>query len=230
MKLVLLPGLDGTGVLFRPFIEILPPHIEPVVVAYPTQEPLGYEQLLPLVVGAMPKNEPFVLLGESFGGPLSLRIAAQSPDNLRGLILAGSFITCPYRAPPHWAASLIRPLPFRAFTSLVKLKAQLGMYATLEHFALSIEALSQVAPEVFAHRAREIMRVDVAAELRACPVPLLYLRGEQDRVVPNSSLKKILAVRDDVRVARIASSHMILKTQPIAALNAIEAFIKAECR
>jgi pimeloyl-[acyl-carrier protein] methyl ester esterase len=229
MKLVLLPGLDGTGVLFRPFIAVLPPQIEPLVVPYPTQEPLGYDQLLQLALDAMPKHEPFVLLGESFGGPLSLRIAAQRPHNLRALVLAGSFIKCPFLSPPHWATSLIHPLPFRAFTPLTKLMTRFGLYDTPEHSALSVEAISQVAPEVFAHRVREIMRVDVTSELHACPVPLLYLQGEHDLVVPASNLKRILQVRSDVRVTRIASSHMILKTQPLAAVNAIKAFIDAEC-
>jgi pimeloyl-[acyl-carrier protein] methyl ester esterase len=230
MKLILLPGLDGTGILFKPFLAVASADIEPHVVAYPTQVPLGYDDLLPLVQRALPTTEPFVLLGESFGGPLALHIAAQCPHNLRGLILAGSFISCPVRFSPRWSTALIHPLPFRAFTSLVKLKAKLGLYATPEHYSLSVSAISQVAPEVFAHRVREIIRVDATAELRACPSPILYLQGERDLVVPNFNLERMLKVRGDIRVARIASSHMILKTQPAAALQAIRKFIDVECR
>src|SRR5689334_18272732 len=112
MKLVLLPGLDGTGVLFRPFLKLLPSSIEPIVVAYPPRQALGYDELLPLVRSTLPKNKPFVLLGESFSGPLSLRIAAERPIDLKGLILAGSFISCPLGFVPTAAERFIPTFPF----------------------------------------------------------------------------------------------------------------------
>jgi hypothetical protein len=36
MKIVLLPGLDGTGILFKPFIEALPNGIDVLVISYPS--------------------------------------------------------------------------------------------------------------------------------------------------------------------------------------------------
>ena len=70
LALVLLPGLDGSGVMFRPLLGHVPPALRPVVVAYPPDKALGYEDLLPLVLDALPSSEPFVILGESFGGRL----------------------------------------------------------------------------------------------------------------------------------------------------------------
>jgi len=227
MKLVLRPGLDGTGVLFRPFLDVLPTHIEAMVVSYPTRQPLGYADLLPRVLAALPRNEPFVLLGESFGGPLSLRVAAARPPGLKALVLCGSFVSCPFAWVPTWAEHGVPSFPFRAFPLVAKLKSRLGLYRTREHFALSMEALSQVAPHVFARRIREIVRIDVTAELRACSVPLLYLQGARDRIVPASNLRRIVDIRPDMQTVRIDSSHMILKTEPVAALNAILNFIAA---
>lgn len=227
MKLVLLPGLDGTGVLFRPFVTLLTAQqtgIEPVVLSYPTRKPLGYDDLLPQIMGMLPR-EPFVLLGESFGGPLSLRIAAAAPSGLQALILAASFVTCPYRWAPSWMAPLIVPFPFRLLPTVTRALAALGCYATPEHFALSMESLTQVAPEVFAHRVREIVRCDATAELRACRIPILYLQGIYDRVVGPANLQRIRRLKPAIHTARIASGHMILKTQPQAALRAIEQFL-----
>ncbi len=229
MKLVLLPGLDGTGVLFRPLLAALPPNIKPVVISYPTQTPLGYDQLLPLVAGALPKDDPYVLLGESFGGPLSLRIAATSPHGLRGIVLAGSFVSCPFYFVPQWMRHLVYPWPFHAFPWFIRLKSQLGAYATSEHSSLSMEAISQVAPEVFAHRIREIIRVDVEKELRDCNVPMLYLQGQHDLIVPAGNLRRIRKIKPDIHTMRIASSHMILKRQPMAAAQAIAGFVQLHC-
>lgn len=201
-----------------------------MVVTYPGRKALKYNQLLPLVRAELPQ-EPFVLLGESFGGPLSLQLAAESPPQLQGLILCGSFVSCPFDFIPAWAAHCVPDFPFNAFPSFAKLKTKLGLYANAEHSALSLEALSQVSAEVFACRIREIIRVNTTAELQACNVPILYLQGEHDWVVPRSNLRRIVSLKPQVQTVSIRSSHMILKTEPEASAKAILDFIdKIESR
>ena len=39
IRLVLLPGMDGTGILFEPLLEILPSDLHAKVVSYPVNEP-----------------------------------------------------------------------------------------------------------------------------------------------------------------------------------------------
>ncbi|MDB5800246.1 MAG: alpha/beta hydrolase [Rhodocyclales bacterium] len=225
-KLVLLPGLDGTGVLFKPLLQALAPSIEPVVITYPDRQVLGYDALLPRVLQNLPQHDPYVLLGESFGGPLSLRIAATRPEGLRALILSASFITCPYPFVPGWASALVRPFPFRAFPHYARLKALMHGYATPQLAALSAQALGQVAAAVFAGRVREVVGVDVRKELSACAVPMLYIQGTQDRVVPAWNFQRILAVKPDVTCVRVRAPHMVLQTEPEQAARAIEAFVQ----
>ena len=73
--LVLLPGLDGSGKLFRGFINSIGAALEPRIVSYPPDQPLGYEELESLIEAALPSQRPFFLLGESFSGPLAARSA-----------------------------------------------------------------------------------------------------------------------------------------------------------
>ena len=65
--MILLPGLDGTGVLFEPFIEALGPQIRTRIVRYSrhaarTDEYTACEDI---ARAALPAEEPYVLLGES---------------------------------------------------------------------------------------------------------------------------------------------------------------------
>ena len=76
MHLVLLPGLDGTGALFRRFARALPEGLTSQAVHYPAHDPADYDDLLPRVRLQLPQA-PFVLLGESFSGPLAIRLAAE---------------------------------------------------------------------------------------------------------------------------------------------------------
>jgi pimeloyl-[acyl-carrier protein] methyl ester esterase len=92
---VLLPGLDGTGELFQSFLKVLPSSLTPQVVSYPTEQYLTYKELASLVRSVLLPQEPFVLLGESFSGPLSIKVAALSPPNLRAIILWASFVSNP---------------------------------------------------------------------------------------------------------------------------------------
>jgi pimeloyl-ACP methyl ester carboxylesterase len=86
MKLVLLPGMDGTGDLFAPFIEALGDDIKVDVVRYPHEGGQSYAEFTARVLPSLP-SEPYVLLAESFSGPIALAVAATAPQNLCGLIL-----------------------------------------------------------------------------------------------------------------------------------------------
>ncbi len=225
IQLVMLPGLDGTGVLFRPILNELPPHIQPIVLSYPTDKELGYDELFPIILKALPQGAPFVLLGESFGGPLSLRVAATRPAGLKAVILCASFISCPHPFVPAWTAPLVRAFPFRAFPIFTQLKAFLGLYSSKELRSLINEALSLVQPRVLASRTREVIRVNVASELIAIDCPILYIQGKQDFVVPGGNLRRILHIKPEVHYIQLSAPHMVLQTQPIQAAEAISSFI-----
>jgi pimeloyl-ACP methyl ester carboxylesterase len=226
IKLILLPGLDDTGELFAPLLKALPDYIEPIVIPYPAQQPMGYDALLPHVLAALPADTPFVLLGESFGGPLSLRVAAARPANLKALILCATFVTCPHHYVPRWADRLVLDFPFRFFPLLSRAKGMLGGYASPAWVQLTQTALKRVAPTVFAQRIREVVRVDVSAELVECPLPILYIQGKQDLVVPAGNFERIRAIKPTVRLTSIPTHHMVLQTQPALAAEAIAVFIR----
>ncbi len=226
--LVLLPGLDGTGLLFAPLLKALPPYLQPIVVTYPPDQELGYEELLALVLRALPAQAPFVLLGESFGGPLALRVAATHPPGLRALILCASFVSCPYSLVPRWSAPLVPAWPFRLSPLISQLKALLGRYSTPELRALTQSALLLVEASVLAQRTSAVIQVDVSAELKACKVPMLYLQGQHDLVVPGANLRRILAIKPDVQVRQLPAPHMLLQTQPELAAAAISSFIEKQ--
>src|SRR6266849_5616303 len=90
LSVLLLPGLDGTGQLLRDLSEQLAGHRPVHVISYPVDRPLDYGQLTALVEARLP-NGQFVILGESFSGPIAIEIAAREKQRVAGLILASSF-------------------------------------------------------------------------------------------------------------------------------------------
>lgn len=120
LTLVLLPGLDGSGVLFRPLIGHLSSQFRPIVVAYPPDQAIGYDELLPLVLQALPTSAPFAILGESFSGPLALMAAAHSPKGLQAVILCASFVRNPLRVNVPLLRHLVRGSFFRLVPDFVR--------------------------------------------------------------------------------------------------------------
>src|SRR6266576_336582 len=115
--LVLLPGLDGTGELFAPFLGALNNHFTSSVVSYPRDKLLHYQQLLPRIREVIPWGQPYTLVAESFSGPLALQFASVQPENIKAIVLVCSFASSPVHPLLDWAKFLVKdswlqkPLP-----------------------------------------------------------------------------------------------------------------------
>ena len=83
--LVLLPGMDGTGRLFQPFVEALGSEVHVQTIAYPPSESLTCAELAAFATSALPRAGPLVILGESFSGPIAVEVAARCGRRVRGL-------------------------------------------------------------------------------------------------------------------------------------------------
>jgi len=224
ISLVLLPGLDGTGLLFQPLIAALPATIKPTIVRYPGDRHLSYQELLPLVLDALPPSDPFILLGESFSGPLAAMVAAQRPKNLIGLILCATFITAPWPIIRPAISIFARGPVFNLYIPYKRIRALLGGYSTPQRRALIAQMQSLVRPHVFASRVRMVFQVDAKDALRSCAVPMLYIKAANDMVVPGRNLRVIQQINPRIAVVTIGSSHMVLQRHPAQAAEAISTF------
>lgn len=226
IRLVMLPGMDGTGRLFGPFLSALPPTINPQVIAYPHDKPLTYEQLEELVWQALPSGEAFALLGESYSGPIALRIAARKPTNLRAVVLAVSFA----QPPQTKVAALAARLGVGAFhispPEWLISRLFLGRGAPAALVAEFKNALRSVLPKVLAARLRDVLKVDVLDELRDCPYPLLAIAASNDRLVPREVYKSMVALRRDMELITLEGPHFLLQRNPIAVAEKVHQFLQ----
>jgi pimeloyl-ACP methyl ester carboxylesterase len=222
--LVLLPGMDGTGKLFEPLLAVLVPSFNTVVIRYPASVPLGYEDLIELVRAELPTEQEFVILGESFSGPVAVSLAAQAPPNLRGLILCASFI----RSPVPWPAMakrLSHLLPVGAIRARMLSVPLLGWFGDSRARHLLAGALAMVNVNVLRARIQSVLTVDVREKAGAITVPFLYLQASEDWIVPKSASVAIRELVPALQVIKLSGPHMLLQTSPAAAAEAIETFV-----
>lgn len=221
-KLVLLPGMDGTGDLFQPFAAAV--SVKTQIVRYPTSRPLDYRELESLVCSELPSDEPYVLLGESFSGPIAISIAARRPPLLRGVILCCSFARNP-RPGLGLLRGLVNWLPGRP--PLVPLDWFLaGRFGTPQLREALARSLAQVSPAALRARMTAVIGVDVSPVLPSISVPLLYLRATEDRVVPISASEVILNEVPRAEVVDLVAPHFLLQTAPKEAGAAVSLFVR----
>lgn len=220
--LVLLPGMDGTGTLFDPFVSHLPSDYAVQVVSYPNDRALSYEELAAFVLAQLPAG-PFVLLGESFSGPVALAVAQQREP-------VALVLVCTFAANPLPALSPLKPLlrwlpsPTAALGPLSMALMGRERSPTLRS-ALS-RALRSVSPAVLRHRAASALSANARAHLANVRRPVLYLQATRDRVVPATCAREIKRILPSVQVAELEGPHFLLQTQPAAAARTIEQFLR----
>ena len=240
--LVTLPGLDGS-----PYLQgALPAALQRLAgarainhqcLAYPPQAPMGYTDLADWARPQLPQDRPFVLLAESFGGPLALLLAGcgqgsalrAPPAQLQGVVLAASFVG----AAVPWAAPLVPLLqraPARAMLAIPPALWHwwlLGRWATPALRTALQQALRHTPPHVLRHRALQALqppRLDVSA----LTVPLLVLRAAQDRLLPASGLQAFAAA-PRCQMRTVDGPHMLLQAVPDACAPAIASFMQDCC-
>ena len=225
ITLVLLPGMDGTGDLLGSFIEALGEEFVVKIVRYPASEPFGYSELEAVARAALPNEGPFVLLGESFSGPIAISLASSAPPGLIGLILCCTFARnpCPLLT---GLRSLVGVLPVASAPVHVLSSLLLGRFSTIKLRAALAHSLAQVKPAALRARLASVLSVDVTAKLSAIRVPMLYLRASSDRVVPASASTLIVRLVPSTLIAELEAPHFLLQAAPVEAARVVRAFVQ----
>jgi len=223
-RLVLLPGLDGTGELFAGFIAALEGQTTQVI-AYPPDRELDYAGHEAYVRARLPQDEDFVLLGESFSGPVSIALAATRPRRLKGLILCASFAANPLPG-LGFMKPVLAVLPAARPPAVLTAPWLYGGRATPALRRAHAAAMARVSAGVLKARAAAVLAVDYRAQLRKVDVPMLYLRARGDRLIPRAAARTIIELRPDTELVEIDGPHFLLQTEPDACAAVVLRFLR----
>jgi len=209
VKLVLLPGLDGTGILFEPLIKELSNDFKIQVISYPPDKELSYSELVEYVKSHLPK-EDYILLAESFSGYIAYNIALSKPKNLKGLILVAAFLKNPRVILLKFILiSKIFTLPM--LTILIR-ALFLGFKTELKTIKLFKTALKKVSPNVIGYRLKEITKLKTNTQ--KIKLKTLYIQATNDKLVPKSPLIYWQKVFENLEISKIKGGHLILQSKP----------------
>ncbi len=210
MNIVILPGLDGTGTLLAEVEELLAAVHDAAVLQYPSNL-YRYEDLQTWVENHLPKKD-FIIVAESFSGPIAAMVASKLPGNLRGVVFVATFAKTPRKIPP-FLIRLVEIVPIKS--RLVSALAQpflMGRWSTRAFATKFRKALNLVPATTLAGRLREVVKVDVVGEIDHLNVPFIYLLAKNDRLIPSKVSLDFERTPNDV--FQIEGPHFLLQANP----------------
>src|SRR5262249_6320427 len=145
-----------------------------------------------LVRESLPPQETYVLLGESFSGPVAISIAASQPRGLVGIILCATFASN-----PRPRLSVIRPLlpwlPFHGSGITLRLQRVLvlGRQLTGAARALQRGILETLPAATIRRRLEAVADCDVGELFKHIRVPILCVSARRDRLIPPAAHRLI---------------------------------------
>lgn len=215
--------MDGTGEMFAPLVAALGNQFRVKIISYPGDGALGYDELTEIAAAQLPNSEPYVLLGESFSGPVAIALAARASANLLGLVLCATFSANPQPA-LVFSQNWLKLLPVKLAPPFVAHQLLMGNFATPALRAALAHSLAQVSATALRARMAAVLTVDVTAQLAKIRIPVAYLRATHDRLVPHRATKHVLAHCTHAQETVFDAPHFLLQTCAQKAANCIQNF------
>lgn len=210
--LVLVPGLDGTGLLFYRQVPRLERRYQ--VTTHRLRDSATHldelvAELHARVAPLTASGERVTLVGESFGGALSLSYALAHPDQVARLVIINSF---PYFGPQarlRLGYHLLRLTPW-GMMRLVRQLTSWRMHSPhtgREELRRFHQLMRATTREGYLSRLRMLREYDVRTRLPEIEAPVLYLAADRDHLVPSVQQATLMTSLTRHASMRVLSGH-----------------------
>lgn len=197
--LILVPGLDGTALLFYRQLPLLAERFHVLAFPLPNESDRSMADLveeLRVLVDEV-SDGAAILCGESFGGALSLSFALAHPERVRGLVIVNSFSRVSQRVGLRLAPLALRALPWGAMPLVRRFTEQRlhSPHALPEDLREFRERSKQIGREGYIRRLEILRDYDVRERLAELRAPTLFIAGDRDKLVPSVREARFMSER-----------------------------------
>lgn len=218
--LILLPGMDGTGELFQWVIPFLEPSFEIKIFPLPDNIEQDYETLENWLASKIEWSN-FILLGESFSGPLAIKLCKKFPKAINGLILISSFRNAPVNP---LLINILSKIPIHF---LPKLALRIALFSSMKRSnAVTVfeKIFARLNIETIRQRILSVALVHFENLSTLGEVPTLIINGSRDIIVRPKNFINFEKDQKSSRNIIIDAPHMLLQTKPREASEEILSF------
>lgn len=221
MKLVLLPAFDGTGRMFQPLIKELGDRFEAMPIAYPESGPQDYQSLSDYVLQQIPSGENYILLGESFAGPIVYQIACRDSEHCVAAVFVATYLTNPRPGILSILTRLPASLVLKFVSSPAAVRALTLSHRAADSVAGAIaENFASVDETVIKQRLKTIGSINTRPE-ETVEVPAFYIQASDDRLVLPKKLPDFKALCCSLTIDSVEGGHFVLQENPQASARVL---------
>ena len=213
---ILLPGLHGSRPLFSSFIALSPSWARCRPLALPTIGGQSFEEIADALLPELRPLEGFVLLGESFSGPIAARLSARLGQKVGLLVLCNPRVETRIRIHEGILAPIAASSWMPAWCAAMALS---GGDRSVARAALA--EVRSLPKNVLAQRLSAAFSATGGALASYLSPPLLGIVGTGDRLVSPSRSCALLSDVPQGTVAEIDGPHLIVQTRPAEVWAAI---------
>lgn len=208
---MLVPGIDGTGQLFYRQI----PALERRFAVTTTRLRDDAESMDVLVadldreVRRVAGDRRVTLLGESFGGALTLSYGLAHPHRIERLVILNSFAYVGSQARLSLGYHLLRAMPWRMMRIVRQLNAKRMHSPTTDRNEIRRfhELMRATTREGYLSRLRILRSYDVRDRLPSLAAPVLYLAADRDTLVPAVDQARLMSALTPGGTMRVLEGH-----------------------
>lgn len=210
--LVLVPGIDGTGLLFYRQVPLLARRYA-VTTARLRDDAGRMEDLVHdlhvAVSAAAPHGGPVTLIGESFGGALSLSYAVAHPERVRRLVILNSFAHFASPTRLRLGYHLLRATPW----GMMRLVRQAGArrlhspHTGRDEIRRVHDLMGATTRHGYLSRMKILQSYDVRSHLPTIAAPVLFLAADGDQLVPSVAQARLMHALTPGSTMRVLVGH-----------------------
>lgn len=207
-RLILVPGIDGSGLMYHRQVPRLERRFAVTTVRLRDEAVCMSELVDDLhrtVTGEAAGEGPVTLVGESFGGALAMSYALAHPSRVGRLVILNSFACVESRGRLWLAEQLLRATPWRVMPLVRELNAR-RMYSPQtgrDEIRLANQLLGASTRQGYRSRIGMLRQYDLRPHLSKLAAPVLFLAADRDTLVPSvaqAHLMRSLAPRATLRI------------------------------
>lgn len=211
IKLILLPGMDGTGNLFEPILTYLPPSIDAEVIALSSlsgNDILSQAEEIAKLIG----NQEVIIFAESYSGSIAYELTQMNEVNIKHLIFVASFLSRPSYLSKFGPIAPLFALRLNLVPSFLLSWLFFGSCKRNDLVKLFKQTLKLVANRTLKARLRTI--ASLTEPKKSINLPCTYIQATKDKLVHSNSITIFQKLCVNLKIEKIVGGHFIAQSNP----------------
>ena len=207
-----MPGIDGTGLLFYRQLPLLERRYD-VTTTQLRDDAAGMGDLVDdlhaTVAAAAPDGGPVTLLGESFGGALSLSYAVAHPERVARLVILNSFAHFGSKARLLLGYHLLRAMPWGMMPLVRQVNASRmhSPHTSRDEIRRCLSLMRATTRDGYLSRLRILRDYDIRTRLQEIASPTLFLAADGDHLLPSVAQARLMQSLTPGSAMRVLEGH-----------------------